>query len=121
MVQPPKTQLLKWIGNKQRFARRIVSFFPEEFGAYYEPFLGSGAVLATLARENSVGADSFAPLIEIWKTLAEQPSMLKQWYEERWHFMMKRDRKVGYETIKASYSLRNPKADFTGSFLAKSR
>ena len=47
-VKPFKTQLLKWIGNKQRFAHEIVSLFPERFGAYYEPFLGSGAVLGTL-------------------------------------------------------------------------
>ncbi len=48
-VPPFKTQLLKWIGNKQRFAHEIVSYFPRQFGTYYEPFLGSGAVLATLA------------------------------------------------------------------------
>jgi len=27
-VAPFKTQLLKWIGNKQRFAHNIASFFP---------------------------------------------------------------------------------------------
>lgn len=104
MVKPPKTQLLKWIGNKQRFARRIVSFFPEEFCRYYEPFLGSGAVLATLARRDSVGADSFLPLIEIWRTLEEAPAKLKEWYGERWQFMMGRNAKDAYEAIKASYN-----------------
>ena len=33
-VRPFKSQLLKWIGNKQRFAHEIISFFPERFGAY---------------------------------------------------------------------------------------
>ncbi len=104
MAKPPKTQLLKWIGNKQRFARKIVSFFPDEFNTYYEPFLGSGAVLATLARKGSVGADCFAPLIEIWQTLAGHPARLKEWYEERWHFMMGRNEKAAYEAVKASYN-----------------
>lgn len=104
MVRPPRTQLLKWIGNKQRFARRIVSFFPDTFNTYYEPFLGSGAVLATLARKDSVGADSFKLLIQIWQTLASSPATLGQWYKERWDFMMSQDRKQGYEAIKASYN-----------------
>mgnify|MGYP001123536071 CR=1 FL=1 len=103
-AKPPRTQLLKWIGNKQRFARKIVSFFPDEFNMYYEPFLGSGAVLATLAKDGSVGGDSFLPLIEIWQTLRRSPGVLKRWYEERWHLVMKRDKRDGYETIKASYN-----------------
>lgn len=40
--------LLKWIGNKQRFAETIVSYMPNHFINYYEPFLGSGAVMAEL-------------------------------------------------------------------------
>src|SRR4051812_44371316 len=48
-VKPFTKQLLKWIGNKQRFAHEIVSYLPDEFGTYYEPFIGSGAVLATLS------------------------------------------------------------------------
>jgi len=77
---PFKTQLLKWIGNKQRFAHEIISYFPSDFNRYFEPFLGSGAILGTLAWENSVGADSFGPLIEIWQTLQESPQTLKDWY-----------------------------------------
>ena len=45
----PKGQLLKWIGNKQRFAQGIIAHLPARFGTYFEPFLGSGAVLAALA------------------------------------------------------------------------
>lgn len=115
---PPRTQLLKWIGNKQRFARRIVSFFPDDFGTYYEPFLGSGAVLATLAKEASVGADSFKPLIEIWQTLARSPATLQQWYAERWHSVMRGDKRAGYEAVKASYNASPNAADLL--FLCRS-
>lgn len=65
-VRPFRTQLLKWIGNKQRFAHEIIEFFPERFGTYLEPFLGSGAVLGTLAPKRAVGADILEPLVEIW-------------------------------------------------------
>ena len=41
-------QLLKWVGNKQRMASEIIRFFPDNYATYFEPFLGSGAVLGTL-------------------------------------------------------------------------
>ena len=68
-VPPFKTQLLKWVGSKQRFAHEIVAHFPATMGTYFEPFLGSGAVLATLAPTVAVASDVFAPLMEIWRTL----------------------------------------------------
>ena len=43
-VAPFHTQLLKWIGNKQRFAHEIAAYFPTDVKTYFEPFLGSGAV-----------------------------------------------------------------------------
>lgn len=107
-VAPFRTQLLKWIGNKQRFAHEIASMFPLDFGAYYEPFLGSGAVLGTLAPARAVGSDIFAPLIEIWQTLHQDPDLLKEWYQERWIRMAEataQGKKVeAYKRIKASYN-----------------
>jgi DNA adenine methylase len=118
MAKPPRGQLLKWIGNKQRFARKIVSFFPDRFNRYYEPFLGSGAVLGTLARDDSVGADSFKPLAEIWQTLARSPGTLKQWYEQRWHLTANQGKKEAYEAIKQSYNSHPNAADLL--FLCRS-
>jgi len=104
-VKPLTAQLLKWIGNKQRFAHEIVSYFPEQFNRYFEPFLGSGAVLATLTPTESIASDNFSPLVEIWQTLHSAPELLKEWYRERW-LKMKRagDNVAGYELIKASYN-----------------
>lgn len=117
-VDPFKTQLLKWIGNKQRFAHEIVSFFPTRFGTYYEPFLGSGAVLATLAPNSAVGSDVFKPLVEIWQTLRNQPAELKSWYAERWNMMAKATKEAVYEDVKASYNTRPNGADLL--FLCRS-
>lgn len=107
----PKRQLLKWVGNKQRFAREIVSYFPSTYGIYYEPFLGSGAVLGTLEPERAIGSDIFKPLIEIWQTLYTDPETLKAWYEQRWHEVMSGAKVEKYEEIKASYNANPNGAD----------
>jgi DNA adenine methylase len=105
VVPPFKTQLLKWIGNKQRFAHEIASYFPPVTGTYFEPFLGSGAVLGTLQPERAIGSDVFRPLVEIWQTLSGNPDQLIEWYEERWtRYTEASDRVVAYEAIKASYN-----------------
>lgn len=106
-VAPFRTGLLKWIGNKQRMAHEIASHFPKEFGTYFEPFLGSAAVLGTLQPKRAMGSDVFPPLMEIWKTLRAKPATLKQWYAERYAEMMLGDKVAEYERTKASYN-QNP-------------
>jgi DNA adenine methylase len=103
-VCPFKTQLLKWIGNKQRFAHEIVSYFPLKIGRYYEPFLGSGAVLATLSPTSAIGSDAFKPLIEIWQALQHAPQQLKAWYTERYERTTRVSKETVYEEIKSSYN-----------------
>lgn len=82
--------LLKWIGNKQRFAETIVSYMPDTFNNYFEPFLGSGAVLAELLYQDSTAlfphfehayaSDILPFLIEIFVTVKENPSALISYY-----------------------------------------
>jgi DNA adenine methylase len=103
-VKPFKAQLLKWIGNKQRFAHEIASYFPDDIGTFYEPFLGSGAVLGTLAPKRAVGSDGFKPLATIWETLGRSPERLKSWYAERWHQFKAGEKVEQYEKIKASFN-----------------
>ncbi len=103
-IAPFTTGLLKWIGNKQRMAHRIVSWFPPKFGRYFEPFLGSGAVLGTLCPEFAVASDTFGPLMEIWRTLKENPEVLKGWYSDRYERMANGDKVWEYERVKAAYN-----------------
>jgi DNA adenine methylase len=110
-TKPFKLQLLKWIGNKQRFAHEIASYFPAEFGAYYEPFLGSGAVLATLAPKKAVASDVFEPLVEIWTALKQSPETLKEWYQERWQTVKQCGKADAYEKIRQSYNAHPNGAD----------
>jgi DNA adenine methylase len=110
-VPPFRSQLLKWIGNKQRFAHEIASYFPANFGTYYEPFLGGASVLATLSPTRAVGSDVFAPLVEIWQTLHDAPETLVHWYANRRNQLISGDKLATYEEVKASYNARPNGAD----------
>ena len=117
-IEPFTSQLLKWVGNKQRVAHKIAAYFPQEFGTYFEPFIGSGGVLATLAPKRAIASDSFRPLVEIWQTLKDSPETLKCWYAERWDLMRNGDKVEMYEKIKASYNASPNGADLL--FLCRS-
>lgn len=103
-VSRPRGQLLKWVGNKQRFAEEIASYFPRDIQTYREPFLGTGAVLATLSPERGVGSDVFRPLMEIWEALNDSPETLKRWYADRWATFTSGEKVAQYEAIKADYN-----------------
>jgi DNA adenine methylase len=117
-IRPFKSQLLKWIGNKQRFAHEIISFFPKTFGTYHEPFLGSGAVLGVLSPKRAEASDCFAPLIEIWQGVKDNPEGVIDWYRTRWEQMQNGEKVAAYEAIKASYNVGPNGADLL--FLCRS-
>jgi DNA adenine methylase len=101
---PPRTQLLKWVGNKQKFAAEITKYFPGTFNTYFEPFLGSGAILATVFPKNGIGSDTFAPLIEIWNKLKFDPIGLVSWYEEWRQLIEKESKEIVYKKVRDSYN-----------------
>jgi DNA adenine methylase len=110
---PPKGQLLKWIGNKQKFASVITGNFPQKFNRYVEPFLGSGGILATVAPSNGIGSDTFKPLVEIWQTLKDNPERLKSWYAERRNLISnKTPKEKVYKLVQDSYNTSPNGADF---------
>lgn len=84
--------LLKWIGNKQRFASIIVANMPTTFNNYYEPFLGSGAVLAELLMQDDTslyphfnhayGSDILPFLIDIFISVKENPNKIIEYYSK---------------------------------------
>lgn len=104
LAAPFKTQLLKWVGNKQRQAPEIIAHFPSRFDTYYEPFLGSGGVLGVLAPAKAVGSDTFKPLVEIWQTLHNDKEKLKGWYRDRYSLMDQMGKVEAFEHVKANYN-----------------
>jgi DNA adenine methylase len=64
-VNPPEPvrPFLKWAGGKRQLLPEIRRFYPERFGAYFEPFVGSGAVFFDLYSQGLL-ADRKAGLID---------------------------------------------------------
>lgn len=103
LAERPKGQLLKWVGNKYRYANEIVKFFPEDFDTYYEPFVGTGAVLATLQPKKAVASDALEPLIELWKLVQNEPKKVEDYYE-KWIKEYNQSRKPIYDKIKDNFN-----------------
>jgi DNA adenine methylase len=103
-TRPFRTQLLKWVGNKQKQADSIIGFFPKQFGIYFEPFLGSGGVLGVLAPKIALASDTFAPLVQIWQTLHVDKGQLKRQYAERHALIAQLGKKAAYEKVLANYN-----------------
>ncbi|MFR9652123.1 MAG: Dam family site-specific DNA-(adenine-N6)-methyltransferase [Rikenellaceae bacterium] len=109
---PPKSQLLKWIGNKQKMASEIVKHFPDTYGTFYEPFLGSGAITATLSPRRGIGSDIFKPLMDIWTQLKDDPNELVNWYGERRERIGIETKEDVYKSVLQSFNTQQNGADF---------
>lgn len=62
---------IKWAGGKSRVAVRIKSFFPKDFNAYYEPFLGSAALYFAVSPRTGRLNDSNRALIDTYKVVRD--------------------------------------------------
>ena len=107
MTQP----LFKYIGNKYRSAARIVNTFPKSIGTYFEPFLGSGAVLGELRPKRSVVCDTCAPLIDLWKLAKTHPQVLIDSYSLNW-VAYNEDRQSAYDRSKDRFNANPNPHDF---------
>lgn len=61
---------LKWVGGKRQLLPQLRSSLPSEFGTYYEPFVGAGALLFDLAPKRWVINDTNADLIACYRTIS---------------------------------------------------
>ena len=71
--------LLKWAGGKRQLLPALRRFYPAEFGRYFEPFLGSGAVFFDLITSGRLPGhrvfltDSNRDLIGCYETVRDAP------------------------------------------------
>lgn len=78
--------LIKWTGSKRSQAAVIAAHAPAH-RRYREPFLGGGAVLYRLAAPGAVAGDVYAPLIQLWQRVQQQPETLVEDYRRQWHLL----------------------------------
>jgi DNA adenine methylase len=58
--------LIKWPGGKRKLLKHILNLLPISFGAYYEPFLGGGALFFALQPRTSCLSDNNNDLINYY-------------------------------------------------------
>jgi len=100
--------LIKWMGSKRKQANEIITRFPKQIDTYYEPFVGSGAVLfRLLASDIKVQrfrcSDLCKPLIDLWNTVIQDPRLLATRYEEMWHGL-KEQGKSYYQEVRSRFN-----------------
>ena len=70
---------LKWAGGKRALVPNIIKELPPEFGTYYEPFVGGGAVFFALEskiQKTAYLSDMNQELIVTYQTLKEKPKQV---------------------------------------------
>lgn len=69
---------LKWVGGKRQLLKQIDQYIPTDFGTYYEPFLGGGAMLFHLQPKKAFVGDINKELTTTYQVIREQPEELIQ-------------------------------------------
>lgn len=64
--RPGIDPLIKWPGGKRALAHEILQFVPSQYGTYFEPFFGGGAVFFALQPHRAVLSDANAELINAY-------------------------------------------------------
>jgi DNA adenine methylase len=65
--------ILKWVGGKSQLLAEIRLVLPTEFGKFFEPFLGGGALFFDLERANSVISDFNPRLVNFYNSVSSSP------------------------------------------------
>lgn len=76
--RPIPRPFLKWAGGKTQLADALIDHLPPAFGAYHEPFVGSGALFFRLYRERrlrrAVLSDLNAELVDTYLAIRDHVS-----------------------------------------------
>ena len=67
---------IKWAGGKQKFASKIVDVLGRRCNNYFEPFVGSGAVLLQMQPQKASCSDVNAELINLYQMVKKHPMEL---------------------------------------------
>jgi DNA adenine methylase len=67
---------LKWAGGKRQLLPELRKYISQDYGTYFEPFLGAGAVLFDLQPAKALINDANPELINCYNTIKEHPQAL---------------------------------------------
>lgn len=66
------SSLLKWAGGKEQELKHILPLIPKSFDAYYEPFVGGGAVFFSIQSSRKFINDKSSDLFNFYIMIAQQ-------------------------------------------------
>jgi DNA adenine methylase len=75
--------VIKWPGSKRSIASSLASLFPNH-DRYFEPFVGSGALLPFRKSSRAFASDVISELISLWTVIRDDPEQVSNGYRERW-------------------------------------
>lgn len=78
MPQP----IVKWVGGKRQLLNVLMKQMPENFGTYYEPFFGGGALFFERAPGKAVVNDANPQLMNLYKNVRNCPDDVLDAYED---------------------------------------
>ena len=63
---------VKWAGGKRQIIDKLKKCVPEEFGTYFEPFVGGGALLFELSPRKAVINDYNEELMNVFECIKDE-------------------------------------------------
>lgn len=104
MITKPSTgteikSAIKWVGGKRRIANEIVSFFPDVYATYFEPFLGGASVFLKALPKKAFLSDLNPSLINFYEALRDSPQKLIDYaekYEIEFNSLLTQDAKKAF-------------------------
>ena len=88
--------VIKWSGSKRSIAKNLSNYIPDS-NRYFEPFLGSGALLPFRKIKYGYVSDIIPELIALWTAIKENPENVSSEYKKRWNNLQKNGCEVFYQ------------------------
>lgn len=102
---------VKWSGGKRSQAEEIIAYFPKDIRIYYEPFLGSGAILGHLRPDRAICSDINGPLISLWKSIQNEPEKVASDYRKKWEKLQEEGHTYFYK-VRDDFNKKQSPLDF---------
>lgn len=109
--------IIKWMGSKRHQSEEIIQYFPDYINTFYEPFCGGCSVTYQLLSSWSlyhtyinriVCSDINGDLIDLWKTIKNDPKGLYKEYTNMWEHMYqitnKQDKRKYFEDVREEFN-----------------
>ena len=76
---------VKWAGGKRQIIDKLKMYVPDEYGTYYEPFVGGGALLFELSPKKAVINDYNEELMNVFRCIKDETKFSKMCKELNRH------------------------------------